>query len=172
VNHLIAELQLLSLLLAAPGKDALAALELFTVDHPWLAEAVTELRGLALERWQAEYTRLFVNGYPRTDCPPFESVYRHGCMGGEVVGELGELYREIGLYAEGAPADFLGTQLECLAYLLEQESGVLGRLWDGHLRGWLPRFVRDLRGAAHLRLYRQLAERLDRLLETGLEVAA
>jgi TorA maturation chaperone TorD len=168
-------LRVLALLLAMPEADSLAALREAAAAEPWLHEAVTELAPLPLARWQAEHTRLFIAGFPRTPCPPFESAYRHGNMGGTAPGELRGLYRRAGLEIAEAPADYLGTLLDCAAYLTDLHTGagapaagcragqLLHELWDEHLDRWLPRFAADLGAAAQLLLYQRLAEALAQL---------
>ena len=64
------ELRMLAALLAHPESDALEALKDMLPAAPWLAEAIAELARIPLEHWQAEHTRLFVSGYPKTACPP------------------------------------------------------------------------------------------------------
>ena len=117
--------------------------------------------------WQAEHTRLFVNGFPSTPCPPFESAYRDGHLFGARVDELEDLYGRLGVESSGAPADFLGTLLECAAWL-EAEPGaryaLRHELWHGHLAHWLPRFCADLERHSRIHLYRVLASRLRALL--------
>ncbi len=165
-------LRWLALLLAMPEAGSLEGLRGLAEEAPWLtgAGALAEVAGLSLEHWQAEYTRLFISGYPRTPCPPFESAYRHGQMAGPAAAELQDLYRRAGLTATAAPADYLGTELECAAYLTElaqdrEEGGdpvaaLLRELWDEHLNRWLARFAGDLWGHARLSLYRDLGTRL------------
>ena len=168
------QILILAGLLAFPEPDAREALRDLLPLAPWLAESLAELDRLPLDQWQGEHTRLFTSGYPKTPCPPFESVYRQGRMGGTVVAELEELYRRAGLEARGAPADYLGTLLECLAILaagdhpaqddLAQDDsareGLRRSLWNDHLSRWLPRFAQDLQVHGELRLYRDLGERL------------
>jgi len=178
-RHAPAHLRRLSVLLSMPEEGALDALREMSDQVPWLGEAVAELEGVALDRWQAEHTRLFVSGYPKTPCPPFESAYRQGQMGGTMASDLVAFYRRVGLEPEGVPADYLGTLLECAAYLAdlarseETESApclvvALEReLWQEHLGHWLPRFAVDLKHAAQLKLYRALAVQLGALMEEG-----
>lgn len=156
-------LQTLAWLLGMPDQDALASIEGLVARYPWLQPAVQQLKTLPLEAWRAEHTRLFINGFPTTVCPPFESAYRHGCMDGPARSELESLYRQIGLEPMHVPADYLGTLLECMAYL--RELGTAGEsmisvLWNKHLRLWLPRFCRDLIQHSQLVLYRALGEQL------------
>ncbi len=158
------QLRILAALLAHPAEDALDALRDLLPRAPWLAECIVELEGLTLERWQGEHTRLFINGWPATACPPFESAYRQGQMGGTSAAALASLYRRAGLQANEAPPDYLGTMLECAAWLAEQEDsgGLLRELEDDHLSRWVPRFARDLRDRSELLLYRALGGQIAR----------
>lgn len=168
------ELRTLAWLLALPEDDARDALSEMLGVAPWLADALAEIEATPLEHWQAEHTRLFVNGHPKTPCPPFESAYRQGRMGGPVCADLQGLYARVGLAATAAaPPDYLGTMLECAAYLLASDEGtaadaeargqVLASLWDEHLAVWVPRFAEHLVGHARLDLYRRLGARLREL---------
>jgi putative dimethyl sulfoxide reductase chaperone len=161
-------LRTLALLLGMPHQDALSAIEDLAKTYPWLQQVVEELRSIPLEHWQAEHTRLFLSGYPKTVCPPFESAYRHGRMDGPVCSELEQLYRQVGLAPVKAPADYLGTLLECAAYLSEENTphaAELSVLWDEHLRGWLPDFSKALIKHSRLQLYRNLGKQLAALVE-------
>jgi TorA maturation chaperone TorD len=165
------QLRLLAGLLATPTGDSLPVLNALSEDHPWLLPGVEELTALPLDQWQGEHTRLFVNGYPKTVCPPFESAYRHGCMHGNATGQLSDLYRRLGLSAGEVPADYLGTELEAAAWLLEQldpephTTGLWNELWHNHLAIWAGRFAADLRSKSELRLYRDLGEKIAALFE-------
>jgi len=160
-------LRILAALLGAPTDESLAALREAVPDVPWLGSAVEQLATLPLDRWQAEHTRLFVSGFPKTVCPPFESAYRHGSMGGETAAQLQALYARIGLMADGVQADYLGVELECAAYLLEsgsqQRDDLWQELWHGHLRQWVPAFAADLGAHGTLELYRTLGRELSAL---------
>lgn len=163
----LTRLRILAALLAVPQGDGLDALRDLRPYAPWLGAAIVELEGIALGAWQGEHTHLFVSGFPTTPCPPFESAYRHGQMGGTAVAELASLYRRAGLHATGAPADYLGTLLECAALLEERgdPQRLLPELWQNHLQRWLPRFAQDLQTHSALLLYRLLGFELARLTE-------
>ena len=160
-------LRRLGWLLALPGDDAMEVLADAAAVEPWLTDVLPQLEELGLAEWQGEYTRLFITGYPKTLCPPFESAYRQRNMGGPVVTELEALYRRAGLRSTDMPADYLGTMLECAAHLLEQEGArdgeLWGDLWDGHLSRWVPQFARDLVEHSRLGLYRALGGELGEL---------
>ncbi len=85
-------------------------------------------------------------------------------MGGTSAAALASLYRRAGLQANEAPPDYLGTMLECAAWLAEQEDGgeLLRELEDDHLSRWVPRFARDLRDRSELLLYRALGGQIAR----------
>lgn len=164
-------LRLLGTLLAMPEEGACEALREVVPQAPWLAGVLGELQSLPLERWQAEHTRLFISGYPKTLCPPFESAYRQGQMGGSVAGDLRRFYLRVGLQPDAAAPDYLGTILDCAAYLADtsrsgrepEAAALLHDLWDEHLSRWLPRFAQDLQLNARLSLYRQIGEQLGQL---------
>jgi len=159
------QLRILAALLAMPADDARDALGDMRQGAPWLEASLPELERTPLDRWQAEYTRLFLSGYPKTPCPPFESAYRQGTMGGTSARDMEGLYRRAGLRSSEAPADYLGTMLECAAYLQEQGmDDLLRELKEEHLERWLPRFSRDLSNNAKLELYRELGVQLSLLL--------
>lgn len=155
------QLRILAALLAMPADDALDALRDIRQGAPWLQTSLPELEQIPLDRWQAEHTRLFLSGYPKTPCPPFESAYRQGTMGGTSARDVEDLYRRAGLRSSEAPADYLGTMLECAAYLQEQgKHDLLRELREDHLERWLPRFAGDLVNSAELGLYRELGVQL------------
>ncbi|MBZ0104230.1 MAG: molecular chaperone TorD family protein [Sulfuricella denitrificans] len=157
-------LRLLAGLLASPDGDSLEVLRELAGDHAWLHQALAELDNLPLEEWQAEHTRLFISGHPKTACPPFESAFLGGMMFGAASEHLGDLYRRAGLQADGAPTDYLGTMLECAAWLQEQQcshsSELLRELWADHLAMWAPRFGATLGEEGRLELYRQLGHEI------------
>ncbi len=153
------------MLLGMPDRDSLPTLRELCLDHGWLGPAIDELAGIPLEQWQAEHTRLFINGYPKTPCTPFESVYRHGRMEGPACDELQRLYSRAGVSPNGdLPADYLGTMLAFAALLLRrntpQATQLLQELEHKHLACWLPEFSGRLLEEARLRLYRDIGERL------------
>jgi TorA maturation chaperone TorD len=156
----------LAALLGRPGDDALDAVRDPLPAAPWLAEAIAQLEQTPSEHWQGEHTRLFVSGWPKTPCPPFQSAYRQGQMGGTSAGDLSDLYRRAGLQASEAPADYLGTLLECAAWLAhtKERADLLYELENEHRRLWVPRFARDLRESSRLILYRVLGGQIARHL--------
>lgn len=163
MEKLSTELRILASLLGAPDMDAKEAVLELAGYYKWLQPAVEELESMSLEDWQAEHTRLFVSGYPTTPCPPFESAYLSGRMHGPQEQALKDLYRRMGMMSDGAPADYLGTLLECASMV--NTNPEVGRdcwseLWDGHIARWVPRFCRELQSESRMALYRIVAQRL------------
>lgn len=159
-------LRLLGGLLATPGSDSLETVKALVKEHSWLSPAVDELSSLPLDQWQGEHTRLFLSGYPKTPCPPFESVYRNKRMNGPACSEVEAFYRRAGLQMESeeVPADYLGTELECAAWVLDQgQQALWDELRENHLNKWVRKFAEELQAAARLKLYRTLGEQLTRL---------
>lgn len=150
-----------------PTGDSYSILEETAEQAPWLRDGLKELTALPLDRWQGEHTRLFINGYPHTACPPFESAYREGLMGGSTNEQLITLYQRVGLETQEIPPDYLGALLELAAHLLDRpepwDAHLWTALWDEHLGSWVPRFARDLVNAAQLTFYRRLGGELLRL---------
>lgn len=154
-------LRLAAGLFAAPGEDALAILAGVAALHPQLDAARRELAALGPEEWAAEHGRLFINGHPRTPCLPFESAQVNGIMPGPATAEVAALYAALGLEAGEAPADYLGSMLECAAWLADEEADAAAEraLWQ-RLRRWLPGYAETLAGESRLLLYRFLAGEL------------
>ncbi|MDD5242342.1 MAG: molecular chaperone TorD family protein [Sulfuricella sp.] len=162
-------LRLLSGLLASPSIESLGVLRELAGEHAWLGEPIVELEQMPLEEWQAEHARLLISGHPKTVCPPFESAFLSGAMFGAACDRIGDLYRRAGLQAEGAPPDYLGTLLECAAWLMEQDcdhgNTLLQELWSEHLAAWAPQFGTVLQTESGLQLYRQLGRQLENLFD-------
>ncbi|MGC1953819.1 MAG: molecular chaperone TorD family protein [Gammaproteobacteria bacterium] len=150
-----------------PTGDSCSILEETAEQAPWLRDGLKELTALPLDRWQGEHTRLFISGYPHTACPPFESAYREGLMGGSTNEQLITLYQRVGLETQEIPPDYLGALLELAAHLLDRpepwDAHLWTALWDEHVASWVPRFARDLVNAAQLTFYRRLGGELLRL---------
>jgi putative dimethyl sulfoxide reductase chaperone len=151
-------LRLHNLMLCMPEPESLKLLNTLATEQCWMQAGLDELAHTSLEEWQGEYTRLFINGFPQTAAPPYESVYRHKTMCGPVVDKLHALYHDAGLTAGDMPADYLGTQLEFAAHLAASDDPRSdhwqARLWREHLMQWLPKFTVDLCQHSRLLIYR------------------
>lgn len=154
-----AELRFCAACLAEPSTGALAALDVASAWQPWLRSAVRELMRVGLEAWQGEHTRLFV--VPAL-APPFASAFRDGGVGGPAADEAREFYATLGLASrEGLPADYLGSLMECEAYLLEKVSIPDAESFRCRFTAdWLDRFAALLLEHSTLEFYRGLGERL------------
>ena len=119
---------------------------------------------------QAEYTRLFINGYPHTPCPPYESVYLEKRMLGESSINVQAIYREWEITVEAGLTDHIATEFEFLSFLASASSlkpvtkaaiDASEHFLKEHLYRWLPIFTIDLKSASHLQVYKQLATLLE-----------
>ncbi|MBF0417182.1 MAG: molecular chaperone TorD family protein [Magnetococcales bacterium] len=174
-------MRVLAGMLAHPGQDSLAVLREVAESVPWLADAVCELSAVPLDQWQAEHTRLFINGFPRTVCPPFASAWvADSLLNERTLDALEQLYQTVSLQFPRMWVDYLGTMLEVLAYLRlpadppmsvnsteETRRQVASTVWNEHLAPWLPDFAARLSVEGRLALYRVLGDRLLALFPNG-----
>jgi TorA maturation chaperone TorD len=174
--HDAQSLKLHGFLLRKPDQDLLDRLQTLSEEHRWMQAGLHELTLTPLEAWQGEYTRLFVEGDPKTPAPPYESVYRQQERETQVLQRLQALYREAGLNIGEKPADYLGTQLAFAAQLAASDdpraSRWLVRLWRDHLQQWLPRFVADVCEHSQLLIYRLWGGQLTLLSKQMQELTA
>ena len=125
------------------------------------------------ESLQAEYTRLFINGYPHTPCPPYESVYLEKRMLGEASVNVQAIYREWEITVDTGLTDHIATEFEFLSFLASASSlkpvakaasDASEHFMNEHLNRWLPQFTADLKTAAALDAYMLLGSLLERSL--------
>lgn len=160
------ELRFCAACLAEPSAEALTGLDAAAAWQPWLGSAARQLMQSGLDAWRGEHTRLFV--VPAL-APPFASAFREGAIDGTSAGEAKEFYATLGLASrDGLPADYLGSLLECEAYLLETASAQDADAFHrAYLADWLERFVGRLFEHSSLEFYRGLGERLLLLHDAG-----
>ncbi|MEA1987875.1 MAG: molecular chaperone TorD family protein [Pseudomonadota bacterium] len=169
MSEKIQELVVLAGLIGEPCEESMEAIQELAPQLNWLSnEAVAEIESLPLERWQMEHTRLFISGHPKTECSPFESVWAEGRMMGETTDKINELYATVQYKPDAElPADFLGSELEFLAFVLENYSEQQAFLVEilEHLHTWVPKFAKSIRIHSDLAFYRDYAKRLESLFE-------
>lgn len=167
-------LRLLAALFALPQFDSINVLQEIAPRATWLIPAIDELLTMPLDHWQAEYTRLFIAGYPQTPCPPFASAYRQPQLNDRIPAELRTLYYRAGLQLPTTIApDYLGVMFDCAAYLIDlaRDQNAAGQLaqqllitlWEKYLLTWLPQFAVDLQHHTKLQLYQLLGLELTQL---------
>jgi TorA maturation chaperone TorD len=163
MDALSSELSLLASLLSAPDLETKEAVLELAVHYPWLQPAAKELEQLPVNVWQAEHNRLFAD---RAISP---AIALHGKTHfseyprGLPLQSLKHLYQRMGMGFADISLDYLGTLLECAAYL--NANPTLGKefwdeLWHEHLACWIPGFCRELKRKSRLALYRVVADRL------------
>ncbi|MGC8775205.1 MAG: TorD/DmsD family molecular chaperone [Chlorobaculum sp.] len=150
------------------------ALEKIETNREVLVALVAAFEREETEPLQAEYTRLFLNGYPHTICPPYESVYLEKRMHGDAAVAVAAAYTEWEMSVEPGLIDHLATELEFLAFLASAESlgnavseearKASGKFMQQHLSRWVPQFIEDLKEGAKLDCYRMLGEVIESVL--------
>jgi len=138
-------------------------------------QAVSELGRLPLDQLQGEHTRLFINGFPRVSCPPYESAYREGELAGRSAETVDGAYRQWGLVAEAEEVDHAGAELEFLAFLMSLDAPEAVAAADdflaSHALVWLPRFAEDVARESSLGFYQATGRLLAALLRPGSDAA-
>jgi TorA maturation chaperone TorD len=157
------ELSLLASLLSAPNLETKEAVLELAMYYPWLQPAVEELEKLPINVWQAEHDRLFADHAVTHPFMSHRMAYFSKRPHGLPLQALKHLYKRMGMGFTDVSLDYLGTLLECAAYLNSNPS--LGKefwaeLWHEHLAYWIPGFCRELQHESRLALYRVVAERL------------
>lgn len=119
-----------------------------------------------LESLQVEYTRLFVNAFPRVLAPPYGSVYLSddGMLYGPSAVLTKQFYRERGfdLPGEADLPDHLTLELEFLAMLAAAgEEADEALFLRRHFRPWFPRFRARVLSEVHHPFYRVLVNLID-----------
>ena len=158
------ELHLLRGLLAFPNESSLElAIDLAEV-WPWLQDARDSLEDAGLEAWREEYRRLFFGGDQPAVCPHHASAYPG--VPRDAPWRVARLYARAGLPLCNVPPDYVGSELNLLAELLESEhdlgSGLVNEAWS-HMAAWIPQFARCLGKSTRLDFYRGIAARLQDL---------
>lgn len=145
----------------------------FAVDE--LSAALAEARAGAIGDLQAEYTRLFVAGMPRTPARLVESVQREGVLVGEAAEDVSSMYLRFGLEVKDREPDHLTAELEFLAYLAgnpvepgtkeaERYRRARGKFLLDHLLQWGPPLITTIGGSTTDRLIRAEADLLNWLM--------
>jgi TorA maturation chaperone TorD len=124
--------------------------------------------------FQREYTRLFINGFPRVIAPPYGSVYVDpgGMVYGPSTALVLQAYGEAGVTMRADAGDLpdrVNTEFEFMAYLTGREMdspssehekwAVLeGRFFYRFLAPWMNQFLTRIAEETALSFYRVLAK--------------
>ncbi len=123
-----------------------------------------ELAGMSFEVFENDYAETFGGSSPTPPCPPYEGLYNKRMDRASVLVEISQFYRHCGLRMngnsdEGELPDYLGAELEFLAFLTFREAMaaeyglddfLYGYRWaqndflQNHVLGWLPAFAERL----------------------------
>lgn len=160
---------LASLLLRAPGAEALAQLSRLHAEpttplgavHVALAQAAASASAEAVKR---EYFDLFL-GVGRGEIVPYASYYLTGFLNERPLARLRGDMQRLGLErveGHGDPEDHFGTLLEIMSGFadgrFEVQPSDQGDFFTQHVAPWAERFFADLERAKSARFYRAVAK--------------
>jgi len=136
----------------------------------WLNEFPTHQA--ALDEFEKEYTRLFVNAFPRVPAPPYSSVYldKYGRVWGQSTAQAARLYEGAGLsIAQGFRdiPDHISAEMEFVSYLIVEQqktredasipiqelASIERRFLTDHLLRWAPAFFSRVAECSRLNFY-------------------
>jgi len=131
------------------------------------------------ETYEVEFTRLFINAYPKLPCPPYESFYKEGRLMGDCTIRLRELYRSFGVDVAKEMPDNISVELEFMGILTKMENSTREYertrvikaeeiMLREHLAGWVSKFSSCVNREAHVELYRKAALLLSHFIEEDL----
>lgn len=151
--------KIFSLIFSLPTEEIIE--ELKRMDIPVLSEESKKiLKETDLEKLKIEYTRVFVNAFPKVPCPPYESYYREGNVYGETSIQVEKIYKQHGLkYSyEGEPPDHISVELEFMA--LKNDQKFLERL-----KQWIPKFTECVKKNSEI--YAPIAKDLENFIKNA-----
>jgi len=164
----------LSLCFAYPNEGFFKNLELklkdIKGDKSDLEVLYKALKAEELEMLQGEYTRLFITGYPKTPCPPYESVQLEGRIMGKAADRVQQIYREWEMTVEPGILDHISTELEFCAFLCsastiteakEEAETAFQAFMAQHIMNWVPDFLQKLQTHAKFQVYKELAKTME-----------
>lgn len=147
----------------------------------WLRSAGSEA---ALQELQLEYTRLFVNAYPRIPAPPYSSVYlgEDRLVWGQSTARAAKLYEAAGLHMAEDFAeipDHIAAEMEFASYLIVEQrrkrddssdsvsdlAAIEDEFLNQHLFQWAPAFFGRVAECSRVAFYRLMAEKAHLLIE-------
>ncbi|MGC8502054.1 MAG: TorD/DmsD family molecular chaperone [Desulfurella sp.] len=117
-----------------------------------------------LEDLQVEYTRLFINAYPKVIAPPYESFWREKEIYGETTIAIKKLYAACNLDTSknwhDLP-DHIAAELAFLAYLEGNDTieyqDIKARLLEEHLKAWVDKFCEVVKNNTTLEYFKNLS---------------
>ena len=98
------------------------------------------------EELEAEYTSLFVTGYPKTPCPPYFSAYQTGMIVSDYTDKLYDLYEEYGIELSNEQfPDFIPIMMEFMTLLLTNDLNEEAKSFYKDYLSWLGEFSDNIK---------------------------
>lgn len=124
-----------------------------------------------IEDLRAEYTRLFINSFPRVPAPPYESYYRscRNMLNDTATQEVNSFYRNCGysINRHIELPDHISYELEFAGALLEDGKDEDAEdFLNTHLRKWFPLFREKVLNHAIHPFYKVIVDLIDFFIKT------
>ncbi len=116
---------------------------------------------------QAEYTRLFISGFPKTPCPPYESFFTQGILFGKANEIVRKIYSDWEMDVIPSLADHISTEFEFLAFLsavketsdyTNDAKQTFTYFLNNHILNWILDFAYTLQNNTKNNYYLQYAK--------------
>jgi len=114
------------------------------------------------EELEAEYTSLFITGYPKTPCPPYFSAYQTGMVVSEYSNKLYDLYEEYGIELSNEQfPDFVPTMMEFMTLLLTNDLEKEAKSFYKEYLSWLDEFSSNIKRNTKNEYFIKIANQLE-----------
>ena len=114
------------------------------------------------EELEAEYTSLFITGYPKTPCPPYFSAYQTGMIVSDYSDKLYDLYEEYGIELSNEQfPDFIPTMMEFMTLLLTNDLLEEAKNFYKEYLSWLDEFSKNIKRNTKNEYFIMIANELD-----------
>ena len=125
-----------------------------------------------IEDIRSEYTRLFINSFPRVPAPPYESCYGscRNMLNDTAAQEVDSFYRNCGYSINRCVElpDHISYEMEFTGALLEDGKYEEAEdFLNTHLRKWVPLFREKVLNHAMHPFYKAIVDLIDFFIKTG-----
>jgi len=119
-----------------------------------------------IETLEAEYTSLFVTGYPKTPCPPYFSAYQTGLVVSDFTEKLYELYEEYGIELSNKQLpDFIPIMMEFMTLLLSNELEKDAKDFYDKYLSWISIFAENIKRNTKEEYFINIANQLNSFIK-------
>ena len=124
-------------------------------------DILTSLNENDQDNLEAEYTSLFITGYPKTPCPPYFSAYQTGMIVSEHSEKLYNIYEEYGIELSNEQfPDFIPTMMEFMTLLLTNEQEKEAKEFYKEYLSWISEFSENIKRNTKEKYFLKIADEL------------